>query len=173
MDDDWEWHPDVLAVARELEARFERGLRELGSPAGAVAAGRVPAALTALVAGDDGPPVGYLAPRDPGAVPGVRAHRSIYHLKEADPHTWAIPRLAGAAKAALVEIQADEYGGGRPERMHAELFPRRCAALGPGRRLRRLRRPVPAVTLRPSTHVLSACTAAAGAHSSATSPLWR
>jgi hypothetical protein len=49
-------------------------------------------------------------------------HRSIYHLKEADPHTWAIPRLAGRAKAALVEIQADEYGGGQPERMHAALF---------------------------------------------------
>jgi hypothetical protein len=49
-------------------------------------------------------------------------HRSIYHLKEADPHTWAIPRLRGAPKAALVEIQADEYGGGRRERMHSELF---------------------------------------------------
>jgi hypothetical protein len=49
-------------------------------------------------------------------------HRSIYHLKEADPHTWAIPRLRGAAKAALVEIQADEYGGGRAGRMHSELF---------------------------------------------------
>src|SRR6478752_6148659 len=40
-------------------------------------------------------------------------HRSVYHLKEADPHTWAIPRLAGSVKAALVEVQADEYGGGR------------------------------------------------------------
>jgi hypothetical protein len=50
------------------------------------------------------------------------AHRSIYHLKEADPHSWAIPRLSGRAKAALVEIQADEYGGGRLDRMHSELF---------------------------------------------------
>ena len=49
-------------------------------------------------------------------------HRSVYHLKEADPHTWAIPRLRGRPKAALVEIQADEYGGGAPERMHSELF---------------------------------------------------
>jgi hypothetical protein len=40
----------------------------------------------------------------------------------ADPHTWAIPRLSGASKAALVEIQADEYGGGRVEQMHSELF---------------------------------------------------
>jgi hypothetical protein len=27
-----------------------------------------------------------------------------------------------AAKAALVEIEADEYGGGRVERMHSQLF---------------------------------------------------
>ncbi|HST66924.1 MAG TPA: iron-containing redox enzyme family protein, partial [Mycobacteriales bacterium] len=49
-------------------------------------------------------------------------HRSVYQLKEADPHTWAIPRLTGLAKAALVEIQTDEYGNGRPERMHSALF---------------------------------------------------
>lgn len=48
--------------------------------------------------------------------------RSIYTLREADPHSWAIPRLRGRAKAALVEIQSDEYGGGRPERVHAEIF---------------------------------------------------
>jgi hypothetical protein len=49
-------------------------------------------------------------------------HRSAYQLKEADPHSWALPRLYGAPKAALVEIQADEYGNGRAERMHAQLF---------------------------------------------------
>jgi hypothetical protein len=49
-------------------------------------------------------------------------HRSVYHLREADPHTWAIPRLGGAAKAALIEIQIDEYGGGRQPMMHQELF---------------------------------------------------
>ena len=39
-------------------------------------------------------------------------HRSAYQLKEADPHTFAMPRLAqGRTKAALLEIQADEYGG--------------------------------------------------------------
>jgi hypothetical protein len=48
--------------------------------------------------------------------------RSVYHLKEGDPHTFAIPRLGGRAKAAMVEIQADEYGGGSLVRMHSELF---------------------------------------------------
>ena len=52
-------------------------------------------------------------------------HRSAYQLKEADPHSWALPRLSGPPKAALVEVQADEYGGGRPERIHAELFAKR------------------------------------------------
>ena len=37
-------------------------------------------------------------------------HRSAYQLKEADPHTWAIPRLSGSVKAALVEV---EWGAGR------------------------------------------------------------
>ena len=57
-------------------------------------------------------------------------HRSLYQLKEADPHSWAIPRLAGAAKAALLEVQDDEYGGGRAERMHSALFAKTMRALG-------------------------------------------
>jgi Iron-containing redox enzyme len=57
-------------------------------------------------------------------------HRSIYHLKEADPHTFAVPRLTGRAKAALIEIQFDEYGGGRPEDMHSALFASTMRACG-------------------------------------------
>ena len=57
-------------------------------------------------------------------------HRSAYQLKEADPHSWALPRLSGKPKAALVEVQADEYGGGRPERIHAQLFAESMEALG-------------------------------------------
>jgi hypothetical protein len=48
--------------------------------------------------------------------------RSVYHLKEGDPHTFAVPRLSGRTKSAMVEIQADEYGGGSTARMHSELF---------------------------------------------------
>lgn len=57
-------------------------------------------------------------------------HRSAYQLKEADPHSWGLPRLTGRAKAAYVEIQMDEYGGGRPGRSHAELFARTLALMG-------------------------------------------
>ena len=42
-------------------------------------------------------------------------HRSLYHLKEGDPHAWAIPRLTGQAKASFVAVEFDEYGGGRGE----------------------------------------------------------
>lgn len=56
--------------------------------------------------------------------------RSVYQLKEADPHTLAIPRLRGRAKSALVEIQADEYGNGIPARMHSSLFADTLRAVG-------------------------------------------
>ena len=56
-------------------------------------------------------------------------HRSAYQLKEADPHTWGIPRLTGRAKAALVDIQQGEYGEGRPDDVHANLFADVLAAL--------------------------------------------
>ena len=56
-----------------------------------------------------------------GSSPSTAA---AYQLKEADPHSWALPRLpAGPAKAAFVEIQADEYGNGGPGE-HAECSPR-------------------------------------------------
>lgn len=45
-------------------------------------------------------------------------------------NTWAIPRLTGRAKAALVEIQADEYGSGRKDQMHSALFARTMRGLG-------------------------------------------
>jgi hypothetical protein len=73
--------------------------------------------------------------------------RSVYQLREADPHTFAIPRLNGRAKAALVEIQGDEYGGGRPERMHSELFAATMRGLGLDDRYGGYVPQVPAITL--------------------------
>ena len=69
-------------------------------------------------------------------------HRSAYQLKEADPHSWAIPRLSGAPKAALVEIQADEYGGGDAgARSTRTLFANAMARARARPALRRLPRP--------------------------------
>jgi hypothetical protein len=58
------------------------------------------------------------------------AHRSLYNLKEADPHAWVIPRLTGPAKAALVTVEYDEYGSGHPDRMHSRLFAEMMTELG-------------------------------------------
>ncbi|MDF5752801.1 iron-containing redox enzyme family protein [Spongiactinospora sp. TRM90649] len=124
VDDRWEWAPALLAARGALERRLEETLARAVPTPPYDPAREMRAALGDLTAADDGPSVSaFLARRaDLGHFREFVVHRSIYHLKEADPHTWAIPRLSGAPKAALVEIQADEYGGGRPERMHSELF---------------------------------------------------
>jgi len=124
VDDAWEWNPALLGLRAELEGHFEAGLRELTGPPVAVDPADVPHLLAEVVAADDGPSLsGYLRGRASYAqFREFVIHRSVYHLREADPHSWAIPRLAGRPKAALIEIQADEYGGGVTSRMHQELF---------------------------------------------------
>ncbi|WP_238154685.1 iron-containing redox enzyme family protein [Ornithinimicrobium sufpigmenti] len=56
--------------------------------------------------------------------------RSASQLKEADPHTFAVPRIPGRAKVALMEIQFDEYGSGDPSALHSELFAQAMTAVG-------------------------------------------
>ncbi|SCL28725.1 iron-containing redox enzyme family protein [Micromonospora inyonensis] len=132
VDEAWEWQPSLLALRARVERRFEAALRQLVGPLPAVRPADLPAALAALARADDGPSLAAALHRR-ATLAQFRefvTHRSIYHLKEADPHSWAIPRLGGAVKAALVEIQMDEYGGGRPDRMHAELFRRTLGRLG-------------------------------------------
>jgi Iron-containing redox enzyme len=131
--DEWEWEPGLLALRRRLETRFEAGLIDaLGPPKGSVPPEEMDLALRAIEAADEAPSLSQHLERE-----GTRAqllefvvHRSAYQLKEADPHSWALPRLSGPPKAALVEIQADEYGGGRAERIHARLFAKAMTGLG-------------------------------------------
>jgi hypothetical protein len=135
VDEGWEWEPSLLAVRRDLEAVFVDALEaELGPPA-APAGLRwedTDVALRAIADADDGPSLSrFLETR--GTLEHFHEfamHRSAYQLKEADPHSWAIPRLSGGPKAALVEVQTDEFGGGRPERMHAKLFADAMDAMG-------------------------------------------
>ena len=130
IDDRWEWHPGLLALRAGLEARFEAELFALAGPP--APAEDVPRALVALTSESGGPSLsGYLRGR--ATLEQFRefaTHRSVYHLREADPHTFAIPRLGGKAKAALIEIQIDEYGGGVVNRMHQEMFKATMTALG-------------------------------------------
>ncbi|MCW2523727.1 MAG: hypothetical protein JWO63_2062 [Frankiales bacterium] len=121
--DGWEWDVELLRLRGGLEAIFEVRLAatvDAPRPDGRPIAEQ----LADLVASDDGPSLSRHLQRD-APLSEFREfvmHRSVYHLKEADPHSWAIPRLHGRAKAALVEIQADEYGNGQSTRMHSELF---------------------------------------------------
>ena len=133
VDDRWEWSPSLLALRGALEARFEAALRAAVGPVGPTPSWEeMDVALRAIEAADDGPSLSTYVEREATReqVLELLTHRSAYQLKEADPHSWAIPRLSGPPKAALVEIQADEYGGGRPERMHAQLFADAMAAAG-------------------------------------------
>ena len=133
-DDEWEWNPELLRTRRTIEREFERQLRER-IPVGDLpesTADAVAAYLFDLTGEDGGPSLSrFLAKKatEEQAQEFV-IHRSIYTRKEADPHSWAIPRLTGRAKAALVEVQSDEYGAGRPERIHAEIFGRTMRNLG-------------------------------------------
>jgi hypothetical protein len=151
VDDDWEWHPGLLAVRARIERPFEAALRaRVPQPAcDATDAAGVAARLFELAAADDGPSLSrYVAKKaDSAQARELLALKSVYQLKEADPHTWAIPRLSGTPKAALVEIQADEYGGGRPGRMHAELFAQTMRGAGLDDSYGRYVDAVPAVSL--------------------------
>lgn len=127
--DDCEWDPGVLALRAVLERCVLDSLAHL-RPATLPPEETVPT-LRRLVA-QDGPALSpyLLRQADQAQFADYLAQRSIYHLKEADAHTWVIPRLFGRAKSALVEIQADEYGGGRPGATHAELFAQMMRELG-------------------------------------------
>ncbi|MEU8243518.1 iron-containing redox enzyme family protein [Actinoplanes missouriensis] len=124
VDDAWEWDPAMLRLRALAEQRFMAALHDVAGPPEPVDPATVPSRLRELADADIGPSLsGYLRGR--ATYEQFREfvmHRSVYHLREADPHTWAIPRLGGDAKAALIEIQLDEYGGGRTARMHQELF---------------------------------------------------
>jgi hypothetical protein len=134
VDPGWEWEPTLIALRRELERRFEDGLHDaLGPPVPAsVRPEEMDLALREIADSDDAPSLSTYLERE-ASLEEIREfmiHRSAYQLKEADPHTWAIPRLSGPPKAAIVEVQADEYGGGRAERIHSRLFAGSMATVG-------------------------------------------
>jgi hypothetical protein len=148
VEDEWEWEPALLALRRDLEAVFLADVRA-AVPHGPPPAGDIDLALRAIAEDDDGPSLSRRLAAD-GTLEQLRefvVHRSAYQLKEADPHSWAIPRLSGPPKAALVEVQADEYGGGRAERVHAELFGQAMDALGLDARYGAYVDVIPGVTL--------------------------
>lgn len=125
VDPAWEEEPTLLGQREALERDLERRLRAevdqpaLGHPKDA------PAAIAGMLAAAGGPSLSSWLEAH-GTLDHLRefvVHRAAYQLQEADPHSFAIPRLApGVAKTALLELQWDEYGGHEPTEAHAALF---------------------------------------------------
>ena len=151
MGADLEWSPGLIALRTHLESAFEAAFRaqvavpQLPAPRSA----DVAKALFDLTSAPGGPSLARFVAKHAtlGQLRELLVHRTIYTLREADPHSWAIPRLTGRAKAALVEIQSDEYGGGDPERVHATIFARTVRGVGLSDRYGDYVDNVPALTL--------------------------
>jgi len=126
VDADREWDTDLIGLRRSIEARFEEALRVAAAPLldGLDADLPVADVLLALPGAAGGPsPAAHLHRHaDVTVLREFLRERSIQQLKESDPQSFVLPRLAGAAKTALAELQYDEFGGGRPERLHQQLY---------------------------------------------------
>jgi len=132
VSDRLEWDPVLLAFRQVLETAFEDALLAEVEVRPANDARPMVDQLRDIVRSDPSTGVSGHLQRE-ATLEQFREfllHRSAYHLKEADPFTWLIPRLSGGPKAALVQIQADEYGGGDAGWMHSTLFANTMTALG-------------------------------------------
>lgn len=123
IDPDWEWNAGLLHLRGRLERTFLAEIRaqvgEIGPDETAIAE---MCRLSVEPADGEGLSHHLL---DKGTWAQMReyfVHRSLYHLKEGDPHAWAIPRLIGQAKAAFVAVEFDEFGAGRGAHLHQQLF---------------------------------------------------
>ncbi|MFK4103374.1 iron-containing redox enzyme family protein [Streptomyces sp. NPDC019531] len=125
---DHEWDPGLLRTRAALEHRFLSALRTDTPVHDSVE----DALAGLLVEPVDGTGISHFLSKE-GELWQVReyaAQRSLYHLKEADPHAWVLPRLWGRAKAGMAAVEFDEFGGGRPDRVHARLFANLMIDLG-------------------------------------------
>ena len=131
VDPAWEWNPGLLHLRAQLERVFLAAVR---GDVGPIDADRTAKAemddLSIESAGGSGPSYWL---RDNGTWSQMLeyfVHRSLYHLKEGDPHAFVIPRLSGQAKASFVAVEYDEYGAGRGDRVHQQLFADLLTAAG-------------------------------------------
>jgi len=121
VDEGREWDPGVLGYRVEIERRFLDAVRrDIGDVDSPVVGEMDRLCVEPL----NGSGVSQLL-CDSASWDQFRdyfAMRSLYHLKEADPHAWVIPRLRRHAKAAFVAVEYDEFGAGRGDAVHQELF---------------------------------------------------
>lgn len=129
-----EWDPVVLQARRTLEAAHEQALRdraELPDPLPATAEDLVVELTRMTISTEDSPLAAYLA-REATEDQFLThlAERAVYHLRESDAQCFLLARLGGAAKVALAEILYDEFGAGRPDRLHADIYAQGLADAG-------------------------------------------
>ncbi len=132
--DELEWDLHLLGLRSTLEEAFEgvlrRATRELEASVGDV---DDPAEqVLAMVDRASGVSLSTFLRREATReqVLEYLRERSVQQLKESDPQSFVLPRLTGAAKVALAEIQYDEYGAGDPARLHQHLYAEALAAAG-------------------------------------------
>jgi len=130
-----EWDIGLIALRSQIEDRVESELRAATRQRVTAALAReddIAALVLALVQQDDAPSLSsYLrrtATRE--QMQDFLRERSVQQLKESDPQAFLVPRLSGAAKVALAELQYDEFGAGQPERLHQSMYARTLAAAG-------------------------------------------
>ncbi|EHB57650.1 hypothetical protein MycrhDRAFT_0085 [Mycolicibacterium rhodesiae JS60] len=131
VDPGWEWNPGLLYLRSHLENAFLSTVQRDVGPISAEDTADAEMERLAMEPVDGSGPSYHL--RDIGTWEQMQeyfVHRSLYHLKEGDPHAWAIPRLTGHSKAAFVAVEFDEFGGGRGDHVHQQLFADLMVAAG-------------------------------------------
>ena len=140
-----EWDVDLIRLRLLIESRFESELRTATRErvrSAETRGGDIGELVLALVQDADGPRLSsYL--RRGATLEQMRDYlreRSVQQLKESDPQAFLVPRLPGAAKVALAELQYDEFGAGRPVRLHQAMYAGALVAGRPRSRVWRLPR---------------------------------
>ena len=125
--EEWEWHPELVAVRHEWEQVLLAGLEsEVGAPHSLQqrSAEATVARLVETARHGSGPALGEHLMREAGVeqLRELLVHRCFVELRAGDLHAWALPRVSGAAKTALLGLQAEVYGWGRRSSTQAALF---------------------------------------------------
>jgi hypothetical protein len=132
VDEAWEWDPRAIGFLARLEEAFLAALRAMAPVPETDPAAPLPERIEALT--DLAPSSGMSRFMQREATADQFGEylmiKSVYHLKESDPHSFVLPRLRGLPKVRLAELQYDEYGGGRPDRHHQTLFAGTLRAAG-------------------------------------------
>ena len=131
VDPDAEWDPLLIVSRAALERTFEHAVRTVVGPVTLVD-GDVARTLIKLTTASGPSEVARFLHRKATRAEfcAYLRQRAVYHLRESDPQSFVLPRIGGAAKTALAELQYDEYGGGEADRLHQTLFARALESLG-------------------------------------------